>query len=337
MHRLIRAVILILAIGKCTLSFSNNKSESKSCKDETPVVQAEQTFEVNVEHDIVYAKGLSHSSINSSDATVMPLKLDVYTPDNELENRPVFLFIHGGGFAGGTKQQGRIIEWANYYTSRGWVFISADYRLKRHKGTVPIEWLDFAEKLPKAAKVGPFLAIYPAIRDAKAALRWVVANADVYNINTDYITVGGGSAGAITAITMGISNPEDFRDELTFEQDPSLTTTNIDQSYQIKIIVDLWGSKAALDAMEKIFSHQRFDRNDPALFIAHGTEDPTVPFINAKELKQMYESTGAPFVYYPLEGKGHGAWGAMLDNKRLEELAFDFIVEQQKLKVIRDN
>lgn len=326
-------IFFIALLGACT---SKTKVAIGDAKDGIPVVQSTQTYKVSVQKDIVYAEGLSHSSINSSDGTAMPLKLDVYSPDNELKNRPAFLFIHGGGFAGGTKQQRRIIEWANYYTSRGWVFISADYRLKRHKGTVPAEWLDFAEKLPKGAKVGQFLAIYPAIRDAKAALRWVVANAGMYNINTDYITVGGGSAGAITALTMGVSNPEDYRDELDSQQDPSLKTTNIEQTYQIKTIVDLWGSNVALDALNRIYGHQRFDRNDPALFIAHGTEDPTVPFIKAEELKQMYETSGAPLVYYPVEGKGHGIWGAIINDTGLDELAFNFIVEQQKLNVIRE-
>lgn len=336
-------VVIVLLIS--TLSVFRNSFEHKNTDDsehsfnssnEMPVVQAKAVYKVVVEHDIIYGKGLSHEQINSKQATEMPLMLDVYAPDNQLENRPVFLFIHGGGFAGGSKQQGRIIEWANYYASRGWVFIAADYRLKKHKGTVPNAWLDFAGKLPVKGKAAQFLAMYPAHRDAKAALRWVIKNADAYNINTDYVTVGGGSAGAITAITLGISNQEDFRDELTKKQDPSLASTNLEQSYQVKTIVDLWGSKAALEVLYKMDGHQRFDSDDPALFIAHGTEDPTVTFDKAEELKRMYESTGAPFVYYPLEGKGHGAWSAKVNKKGLEELAFDFIVEQQKLVLSHD-
>ncbi|MEM7511297.1 MAG: alpha/beta hydrolase, partial [Bacteroidota bacterium] len=178
-----------------------------------------------------------------------------------------------------------------------------------------------------------FLAIYPAHRDAKAALRWLVANAATYNINTDYITIGGGSAGAITAISLGISNEEDFRDELTTSQDPTLSSTSLNQSYKIQTIVDFWGSKVGLDIIEDIYGHQRFDANDPPLYIAHGTEDPTVLFSEGEALKAIYDSLGLPIAYYPLEGAGHGAWNATVDGKRLEELAFDFIVEQQALTV----
>lgn len=313
------------------LAFSNDDFSTGS-QNEIPTVQSTPTYKVIIHEDVIYAEGLSHESVNSANATTIPLKLDIYVPDNNIDNRPLYMFIHGGGFAGGSKQQARIINLANYYTSRGWVFISIDYRLKKNMGTVPQEWANYSTNVPKD-KARQFLAIYPAIRDAKAALRWVVVNADTYNINTNYVTVGGGSAGAITAISMGISNQEDFRDEMDTNQDPTLTSANLEQSYQIRTIIDLWGAKIALDALEKIFGHQRFDSNDPSLFIAHGTEDPTVPFIRAEELKSIYETNGVPFAYYALEGKKHGAWDATVNNKRLEELAFDFIVEQQNLIV----
>lgn len=309
-----------------------NECKSTLSRNDIPVVKADSTYEVLVKHDIVYAQGLSHESVNSANATTIPLKLDVYEPDNGVKNRPVFMFVHGGGFVGGSKKQARIIEWANYYTSRGWVFISIDYRLKRDKGTVPKEWADFTANIPKN-KAGQFLAVYPALRDAKAALRWIVANAKTYSINTNYITVGGGSAGAVAAIGIGISNQEDFRDEMNSKQDSTLQSTNLEQSYQISTIVDLWGGKTALDALEGIFGHQRFNRNNPSLFIAHGTKDPTVPFSRAEDLKAIYEANEVPFVFYPQQGKGHGAWGATVNNKHLYELAKDFIVEQQNLNV----
>ena len=295
-----------------------DKGISSGLQEEIPVVQSSSVYNVLVEKDIVYAKALSHDTVNSANATTITLKLDVYVPDNQIENRPVYLFVHGGGFTGGSKQQTQIIALANYYASRGWVFISIDYRLKNDYGTIPRKWLDFSTYVPPA-RVAQFLAIYPAQRDAKAALRWVMANADTYKINRNYITVGGGSAGAITAIGLGVSNQEDFRDELDTIQDPTLTTTHLEQSYQIRTIIDLWGAKVALDLLEQIFGHQRFDGNDPSLFIAHGTEDPTVPFMNAKDLKSIYETTGAPFAYFALEGKKHGAWDATVNNKSLKD------------------
>ncbi|MBI9072976.1 MAG: alpha/beta hydrolase [Melioribacteraceae bacterium] len=319
-------IVFALGVFACEVV---NASETEG---NIPVIKSDSTYKVIVEHDLVYAEGLSHKSINSADAETMPLKMDIYVPDNDIKNRPVFMFIHGGGFSGGSKQQGQIIRWANHYTSRGWVFISVDYRLKKHKGTVPIEWVENTENLPEQ-RVAQFLAIYPAIRDAKAALRWVIANAGTYNIDTNYITIGGASAGAMSAIAIGISEHEDYRDEIDINIDKTISSTNLEQSYKIRTIVNLWGSKTALDILERIYKHQRFDENDPSLFIAHGTKDPKVPFSKAEELKTIYEANGVPLVYYPLEGKGHGVWGAKVNDKPLEELAFESIVELQSLKV----
>lgn len=85
--------------------------------------------------------------------------------------------------------------------------------------------------------------------------------------------------------------------------------------------------------MESIYGYQRFDQNDPALFIVHGTEDPIVPFSSAEDLKTIWETNEIDFVYYPLEGRGHGAWGSTVNGKSLSDLSFDFIVENQSLNV----
>ena len=41
------------------------------------------------------------------------------------------MFIHGGGFTGGM-----IVEMGNYYASRGWVYVSIDYRTTEELGDV---------------------------------------------------------------------------------------------------------------------------------------------------------------------------------------------------------
>ena len=116
-------------------------------------------------------------------------------------------------------------------------------------------------------------------------------------------------------------------------QDPTLATTNTDQSYQVHTILDFWGSKVTLDILDSIYCRQRFDPLDAPHFIAHGTEDPTVSFSKAEELRAICEANDIPYVFYPLEGYRHGAWNASIDGKRLEDLAFDFIIQQQNMTV----
>ena len=326
------SVLLFACNNEEEMTPSPALDETPAVQQTVPVVQQEATYGVIVESDIVYAEGLSHETTNSTSATTMPLLLDVYLPDNDLTNRPVFLFIHGGAFANGSRKQWAIVNIANFYAARGWVFISIDYRLLSDQGTVPTEWADFAASIP-ADVAGTFRAMYPAQRDAKAAMRWMVAHKDQYHINTDYITVGGASAGANTAKGISVSDPQDFTNEISTDQDPTLLTTHLDQTYEVQTIVDFWGGPSVTMAFEEVYGKMLYDPSDPPLMKAHGTADPTVPYQFALDLQDTYDVIGVEMLLHTLEGVGHGDFSATLDGQKLEELAFDFIVAQQELVV----
>lgn len=314
------------------LTACNNDNDNITLDTNRPIVKQDATYEVIVTEDLIYAEGLSHDSLNSINSSVMPLLMDSYVPNNNSQNRPLLMLIHGGGFIDGTKQKEPLVAMANYYAARGFVVFSIDYRLKDDKGTVPQEWIDASPDIVTTYP-GQLLAAYPVHRDAKAALRWIVANAHNYNINTDYITIGGGSAGATASIGIGVSDLVDYKDELSINDDNTLSSTNLSETYEVKTILDFWGSAKTIEVLELIYRYERFDSNDPALFIAHGTEDPTVPFSSAEDLKTICETNEIDFVYYPLEGSGHGAWSATVDGKSLSDLSFDFIVVNQNLNL----
>lgn len=332
MHRFLPAILCsILIITAC--STDNPTDPSK----DLPIVNAVSTYNVTVDEDIIYADGLS---LVAGSKVEMPQLLDLYYPDNTATNRPVYLFIHGGGFQGGTKTKPEIIDMAHYFASRGWVFASVDYRTtsdldgSEFTGIAPQAWIDFTlqnAETPDQARTS--IAMYAAQRDVKAALRWMVANADTYNMDTAYITVGGASAGAISTIALGISDQADFRDEVSATDDPTLASTNLDQTYEVSTMVDFWGSNVKLDLLQSVYGVDRYDSNDPDLFIAHGTDDPTVLFSEGEELDSIYTALGILHQFVPLVDKGHGAWTATVDGKGLSEMTFDFIVESQNLSV----
>lgn len=329
-----------------------------------PIVKADSTYTVLQETNITYAEGLSHNTTSTTPFSI-PLKLDIYYPNNNSSNRPVFMFIHGGGFTGGTKTKPEIVEMANYYASRGWVFASIDYRTTEELGEIsgmspqdvrsyytglaPHEWIDTViAGSNNDDQVKQATAMYLAQRDSKAALRWIAANASTYNINKDYITVGGASAGAITTIALGISNQEDFRDEISISDDPTLSTTNLSQTYNVKSMVYFWGSNIKLDVFESVYQlnqYDRYDVNDPELFMAHGEAyDPVTPYQEALELHAIYNSLGiynelatilVPSISNPtvLVDAGHGAWDGEVNGKGIFELSFDFLVERQNLPI----
>ena len=77
-------------------------ADSVSVDSDAPLVTVESTYTVLFEEDVEYAQGLAHDE-TSTTSFAIPLYLDVYYPDNNSTNRPVFMFIHGGGFTGGVK------------------------------------------------------------------------------------------------------------------------------------------------------------------------------------------------------------------------------------------
>lgn len=160
-----------------------------------------------------------------------------------------------------------------------------------------------------------------------------MANADAYDLDLDYLTVGGGSAGAITAIGCSVTEPEDYQFELSLEEDPTLASANLGVTYEVQTILDFWGSKVSADLVEGIFGSQTFDASDPSLFIAHGTEDLSVLFSEALALETIFQDLGLDYALNALVGEGHGPWEASLQGQSLFALAFDFVVEQQMLPV----
>src|SRR6185295_3528776 len=115
----------------------------------------------------------------------MDLKLDIYRPPAGTEKRMATIHFHGGGFAAGSKDS--IGDRIKPYAALGYVAIAAQYRLSGQAG-------------------------YPAlVHDAKAAIRWVRANAKTLGIEPARIGVVGYSAGGYHALfTAGTGDRPEF-------------------------------------------------------------------------------------------------------------------------------
>ena len=308
-------------------------SFGQSCDANAPSVWADSTFEVLFEDNVVYGSGMSHDGWGGPVIDTIALELDVYAPDNQEEGRPALVVIHGGGFFGGSNEKRAFVELSNQYASRGWVVFSINYRLAAQRGTVPASWFDSVQFLPQGSNPNQALAMYPANRDAKAALRWVTSQADQYSIDVNHVSVLGGSAGACMAIAMGASNDGDYVTELSVMQDPTLQSTNLSESFQVQTVLDFWGGRASVDALSALDDEERFGSEDAPLMIVHGTADPTVDYAEATSLDSTYNANGIPCTLYAIENGGHGIWGATVNGAQLWSLGFAFMVEQQGLTV----
>ena len=300
---------------------------------ESVAVFAEATFDVALTSDVVYAQALSHESWGSDAATEIDLLLDVYEPERSDDAiMPAIVMIHGGGFNGGSKTTGWISQWAPWYAARGWVVYSVDYRVSGDFGTLPADFPELSGDLNRK-QTDQAHALYPACRDAKAAIRWVHATADEYSISTDHVAVIGGSAGSVLAVTLGASDDADCTDEISVEEDPTLLTTNLGQSSAVTTVIDHWGGTAILHLLELMDGVDRFDETDAPVSIVHGTEDQAVPFSAAEAIRDAYDTTGVAYEWHPLVGQGHGLWDATIEGEPLFESAYDFIIETQSLLV----
>lgn len=124
------------------------------------------------------------------------LLLDLYYPSLAVDTaarRPFIMLFHGGGFTSGDKQSGDIRDLCIHLALRGYVCASVNYRLG----------FDFSE-------YGQYKARYRAIQDGHAAMRYVVDNADVVRIDTNWIFVGGQSAGSLLALGMVYADPSEL-------------------------------------------------------------------------------------------------------------------------------
>lgn len=129
------------------------------------------------------------------------LFLDLYLPDGDtFQNRPLIVIAFGGAFLVGFKTQPQIVDFCENLASRGYVTAAIDYRLGFNA----------------ANSESPVRAVYRAVQDLKASIRFLKANAATYGIDTSLVFAGGASAGGITALHAA------FLDETEINNSPIL-------------------------------------------------------------------------------------------------------------------
>jgi arylformamidase len=113
------------------------------------------------------------------------LNLDVYKPTNFIGSRPVMIYIHGGYWRNGDKNN--IHSKATLFTDNGYVFVSINYRLSPE----PVDTLSTtAVRFP----------IHP--QDCAKAVAWVFNSIQAYSGDTSKVSLIGHSAGAHLALLL---------------------------------------------------------------------------------------------------------------------------------------
>jgi acetyl esterase/lipase len=189
-------------------------------------------------------------------------------------------------------------------------------------------------------------AIFPAqIQDCKAAIRWIRANAEKYNLNPNRIGAWGSSAGGHLVALMGTA--ADVKEFGTQE--------NSEYSSRIQAVCDWFGptdflrmndfpgriDHDAANSPESLVIGGPIQENkekvakanpityvsgdEPPFLIMHGEKDQAVPYNQSELLYDALTKAGVEVTLYCVKNGGHGFGGATEDTPReLVEMAAKF-------------
>lgn len=270
------------------------------------------------------------SAINYRGDTV-DLHMNIYYPTNDtLTRHPLIVWVHGGGFQGGSYLAGTIHQLCDSFAARGYVTATIQYRLGFWREYDAILGL-FGE--PYAWDINEFpRAVVRATQDVKGAIRYLKGNAAQYQIDTNWVFAGGESAGGFTALHVGYMDETDrpaaadsqvdithrdlFNNVLFRASRPDLgsvegTLNQNGTSSRVRGVLNIYG--AMLDTLFIT------DTNDPALHQFYILDDPIVACWGAKAFHQI------PGIYFPFSGntKNPFVYGVCALEERMENLGFN--------------
>lgn len=124
------------------------------------------------------------------------LYLDVYNPAEGSQTsisgkeKPTVIFMFGGGFIRGTRDDQSYNYWFRKMTENGYRIISIDYRLGLKGSTkVGVAQVNVLDK-----------AIHMAVEDLFSATQFIIDNAETLGVDPANIVISGSSAGAISVM-----------------------------------------------------------------------------------------------------------------------------------------
>ena len=235
---------------------------------------------------------------------------DLYLPDEGNGPFPLFVHIHGGGFAFGDKRDDHMDA---YLTGikRGYAVASLEYRVSGE-------------------------ATFPAaVLDCREAIRYIKAHAAEYCVDVNRIAVLGGSAGGNLAAMVGMNVPNGAfpgEEGKSFAVQPNVQVA-IDQFGPVRfetmeaqarangvsmthpstammpeseyLGVDI--SEAPAELLKKAYPATYASEAMAPMLVQHGTADHLVPWAQSEEFVADLQAKGlgGKVCYVPLEGADH--------------------------------
>jgi len=277
---------------------------------------AAQLFRYKVETNIVY-----HAKNDQN-------KLDVYRPAEAPGPTPVVVFIHGGGWVEGTKEE-RVLEMMPYL-QMGFAAVNLEYRFGR-------------------------ISMAPAaVQDCRCALHWVFANAKKYNFDPFRVVLQGGSAGGHLALMSGMLTPAaGFDRECRASADDYYSENpGTGKDPRVAAIVNWFGITDVLDELhgtnakgytvawvgdqpnadeiaKRVSPINHVTKDLPPTLTIHGDKDALVPYEQAVRLHKAPAAAKVRNELYTVAGANHGGY-TLEPNQEAGEAVRRFLAENVK-------
>src|SRR5262245_38156906 len=222
-------------------------------------------------------------------------KLDVYQSRSATTPNRTLIYVHGGGWTGGSKEQSVLTFLP--FLEMGWNVVNVEYRL---------------------AKVSLAPA---AVEDCLCALRWVYRNAKDYNIDTTKLVTMGNSAGGHLALMMGMvpasagldrqcPGTEDLKVAAVINWYGITDVNDLLAGQNMKTYAVTWlGSLTNRDDVARRVSPLTYVRAGiPPVITIQGDADPTVPYSHGIRLHQALEKIGVSNQHVTIPAGKHGGF-----------------------------
>ncbi len=274
------------------------------------------------------------------------LELDVVYPlESKYDDLPVLVYIHGGGYQGGTRNAGMDKPYFWYvnkqYLESGYALVTIDYTVSDEaKGT------DMED----------------CFIDSKDAIRWLYKNDDLLGIDSSNIGLFGTSAGGGIVTMLGYTSNDDFignpdlanyPSDVTFvinfyggdtryglslldgyssfeELPEELSKMATEDGYRTGITLDMTYDEM-IAQLEYLSCLTYLDLDATPTISFHGTEDPTVHYSSSTMVHDDLKILGVTNELHIIEGMGHGFEAKVIsDQDRVEyaQLALNFGMRQ---------
>jgi acetyl esterase/lipase len=205
-------------------------------------------------------------------------RLDIYAPTEIMEPAPVVMFIYGGAWKQGRKEDYKFI--GNALAANGFVVVIPDYRLYPE-----VTYPDFLE-------------------DNAQAVKWIEDNIKDYGGDTSRFFLAGHSAGAYGAVMLGLEKSflNDYKVTMPVKGIAALSGPYDFYPFEYDEVRNVFGQNDNPQGTQPI-NLTAPDR--PPMFVASGTSDPIVRVQNSQHFAAKMREAGDWVTEQYYDGIGH--------------------------------